>query len=500
MATRARKHLGRYKIRGEIGRGAMGIVYLARDTQIARLVAIKTISLLGQDSDEEREYRERFLLEAQAAGRLSHPGIVSIFDVGEETRTRSPYIVMEYVDGRSLKKLLKETPEKLPLGVALRLVQRVAEALDYAHSQGVVHRDIKPANILVAAAGNPKVTDFGIAKLNQAHLTLPGQVLGSPAYMAPEQLGGEGVDARSDLFSLGVILYTMLTGHRPFQGNSATTVCFKLVNHDPLPVTVFDPKLPPELGRLVMHAMAKNPSERYQTGMEMALAIGQFMESNNVEEPASHSWISKPPVLGQQSQGGAVASKIAHVPETSASALGQSVQRASHLAGWKPNSRKILLLACVFAVGTTGIFYRHFRFQREEAPSTPVAMQLPPISNPPLQEPLATPVAKVRMQIEIEHQFANAEASVWLDNRLVYSRSLYGSKKSRMLVFRKSYGHTSEAVQLPKGKHRVKVRVQSESDKYDQSKTVPAYLRVNGKNKLWISCDRKNKEMKVELQ
>jgi serine/threonine protein kinase len=161
---------------------------------------------------------DALLFEARAAGRLSHSGIITIFDVGEEAETRAPYLVLEYVEGQSLDKLLNGESNKLPLNTSLRLAQEVAEALHYAHEQGVVHRDIKPANILITTDGHAKIVDFGIAKLNQAQLTVPGQVLGSPAYMAPEQLRDEAVDGRSDLFSVGVILYSMLTGYRPFSG------------------------------------------------------------------------------------------------------------------------------------------------------------------------------------------------------------------------------------------------------------------------------------------
>jgi len=225
MSTKLTGNFGRYVVEGEIGRGSMGVVYLARDPKIGRLVAIKTISLLCEDYAEERQYRDSFILEARAAGKLSHPGIVTIFDIGEEVET--PYIVMEYVSGQALSTMMWQGSKKLSLPISLRIIQQTAEALDYAHSQGVVHRDIKPQNILISEEGNPKITDFGIAKFARAHLTVPGQVLGSPAYIAPEQLNGEAVDGRSDLFSLGVILYTLLAGYRPFQGNSAMTSASK---------------------------------------------------------------------------------------------------------------------------------------------------------------------------------------------------------------------------------------------------------------------------------
>src|SRR5579863_4942444 len=282
MKTIVGSNIGRYEIVAEVGRGGMGVVYRARDPKIDRLVAIKTISLVGQDPEEERDYRQRFVHEAQAAGRLSHPGIVTIFDVGEEAETHEPYIVMEYVAGESLKKLLTLGDRKIPVAQALQLAYELADALHYAHSQGVIHRDIKPANILVTGGGHAKIADFGIAKLNLANLTLPGQLLGSPSYMSPEQLSGEGVDARSDLFSLGVVFYNMLTGFRPFQGNSATTVCFKVVNRDPVPVTSLDAALPPELDQILARAMAKEPSQRYQSAAEMAQAIEEFRRQHQL--------------------------------------------------------------------------------------------------------------------------------------------------------------------------------------------------------------------------
>ena len=273
MATRVGTNLGRYEIDAEIGHGAMGVVYRARDPKIDRTVAIKTISLSGLEPDAEQEYRERFVVEARAAGRLFHPRIVTIFDVAEDPHTLTPYIVMEYVSGRSLEEVLCTENGTLPLDTALQVTQELAEALDYAHAQGIVHRDVKPSNIIVAEDGHPKIADFGIAKLNALDLPQTGHTLGTPAYMSPEQLRGDPVDGRSDLFSLGVILYQLLTGHRPFQGNSTRTISFKVLNRDPVPATALNAELCPELGHVIARAIAKDPSQRYQTGMEMAVDL-----------------------------------------------------------------------------------------------------------------------------------------------------------------------------------------------------------------------------------
>jgi serine/threonine protein kinase len=289
MDARETKRFGRYLIVEQLGRGAMGVVYKARDPQIDRVVALKTVSLLGLEPEEEDEFRARFRCEAQAAGRLNHPGIVTVFDVGEDEESHESYIVLEYVAGESLSRILSRE-KKLPLPRALQLAEELADALDYAHAQGVVHRDIKPANILIGEDGHAKIADFGIAKLNLAHFTLPGRILGTPAYMAPEQLAGEGVDSRSDLFSLGVILYSMVTGHSPFTGNSATTVCFKVVNREPMPASSFDLELPRALDGVITRAMAKDPAERFQKGSEFAAALRELRGEHDPSSTTTSPW------------------------------------------------------------------------------------------------------------------------------------------------------------------------------------------------------------------
>ena len=263
------EQLGRYKIEEVLGRGAMGIVYRAHDPKIDRVVAIKTITLLGVALGEEDEYRQRFVREARAAGKLSHPGVVTIYDVGEQEGTHAPYIVMEYIDGRTLESLASDSVGK-SIQVTLDLVKQVAEALDYAHSQGIVHRDIKPANIIVTPDGRAKITDFGIAKLAVTQLTVPGEALGTPAYMSPEQVTGDCLDGRSDLFSLGIILYSMLAGQKPFTGENATTVMFNITYKDPIPITQLKPSLDARFNDVIERALDKRPAHRYQRGKEFA--------------------------------------------------------------------------------------------------------------------------------------------------------------------------------------------------------------------------------------
>ena len=222
--------LGRYEIVDEIGKGAMGVVYLARDPLIGRLVALKTFRIGYSVSDQEMDqFRARFIREAQSAGILSHANIVTIHDVVEESEDGVAFIAMEYVRGTNLKALLQgDQPLSLPFVVDV--IAQIADALDYAHSRGVIHRDVKPANILITADNRVKITDFGIARIiDGSNLTQEGQLLGTPNYMAPEQIQGKDVDHRADHFALGVVLYEMLTRHKPFQGENLTVVSHRIV-------------------------------------------------------------------------------------------------------------------------------------------------------------------------------------------------------------------------------------------------------------------------------
>ena len=250
--------IGRYEILDEIGQGAMGTVYRARDPLIERTVAIKTVPI-AQLQQEGADAESRFLREAQSAGRLSHPNIVTIYDVGEADGLA--YIAMEYLPGRTLRDLMDKGP--MPLDLALDTAMQMAEAMAFAHEHGVIHRDIKPANVVVTGKrGQIKLTDFGIAHLVNSDHTQAGQMLGSPRYMSPEQAMGREVDGRSDIFSLGAVLYEMLTGRYAFDGDSLPTIVYRVINEAPVPATTLRPRISAGLASLLAHMLNKKPEAR----------------------------------------------------------------------------------------------------------------------------------------------------------------------------------------------------------------------------------------------
>jgi serine/threonine-protein kinase len=534
------KRFGRYEIVAELGRGAMGVVYKARDPQIDRMVAVKTVSMWGQEQEAETEFRMRFMNEAQAAGRLHHAGIVSIFDVGENPENKEAYIVLEYVSGESLNKILARE-KKLALPRALQLAEEIAVALDYAHAQGVVHRDIKPGNILVTEEGHAKIADFGIAKLNLAHFTLPGRVMGTPAYMAPEQLSGEGVDGRSDLFSLGVILYAMVTGHSPFQGNSATTVCFKVANREPVAASAFDLMLPPELDEVISRAMAKDPQQRYQTGAEFADDIRQLQQVFEV----SSTTTSLRAVMATGTRATATQTRRLS-PRISGAHQAAEVERAEEfvrIAFRKAPTQTLILSATVLVLlmiagvqskllvisPRLGANALNVASNPSAAPSVENPRTVPTIdtysgattiataslrapANSTLRRahrPLSTRPVSVRPEIvvplsnldlAVQHQFKDATLFVWVDDRLALTRSLHGGVQKHMVVFNGVRGVDSETLKVPAGKHTLRFRALSSDETIDLSKTISAEFVGGGDRSLQVTFEKHNTVMRLLWQ
>lgn len=274
--------LGKYKIVGELGRGAMGIVYEAFDPQIERTVAIKTILKSAIHANEAEDIFGRFRREARAAGRLSHPKIVSIYEYGENDEMA--YIVMELVRGKELTEYF-EHGKRISIHDGLLIVMQILDALDYLHAHGIVHRDIKPANILITADAQIKIADFGIAKIDTSAHTQVGVVLGTPTYMAPEQFMGHEVDYRADIYAVGVILYLFLTGERPFVG-SVITIMHQAVHREIMPPSQLNPDVSKQLDAVVHKAMAKRPEDRFQSAAEFLKALKIAVEASS---GSSHS-------------------------------------------------------------------------------------------------------------------------------------------------------------------------------------------------------------------
>jgi serine/threonine-protein kinase len=484
----------------------MGVVFRAYDPQIQRQVAIKTISVASHGFGGEGDYRERFQREVRAAGRLHHPGIVTIFDAGEEPETGDPYFVMEYVSGEPLSKVLARE-RKLPLPLALQYAQELAEALDYAHNQGVVHRDIKPANILITPDGHVKITDFGVAWLNREMANM-GEIVGSPAYMAPEQMAGRPADARSDLFSLGVVLYSMITGFRPFQGNSAKTVCFKIMNIEPVPVTSFQSDIPPELNAIVSRAIAKDPEDRFPSGAVLARELQSFRNADfagsdtgrflaSVVAPQESASRSSSPPTRFRGPWALVAASLAVLVAASIFVREMSRSRnvplpAAVIAAVRPhpivpkiiaNARRRLLEGKLAARRTRP----RAALAAPETAASPSSATNPSVAMP----------ATAKLQVEIEHHFNSGVASIWLDDKVVSQQKLHGDEQRHPLLRAVEVDQVLN-FQFAAGKHWLQVRVVSPANNYDQIETLETELIANSQHVLHVNCDKRKMQVSLE--
>jgi serine/threonine-protein kinase len=503
--------LGRYEILEELGRGAMGTVYRARDPKIGRIVAIKTIRSFGVSPSQDQEYRRRFFREAQAAGNLSHPGIVTIYDVGEDESTQTPYIVMEYIAGPTLENwLVGETAQIPPIETSLALVEQLAEALDYAHVQNIVHRDIKPANIIVNTEGRAKITDFGVARLTHTEFTMQGQLIGTPAYMSPEQLKGDPMDGRSDLFSLGVILYWLLTGEKAFSGDP-TTVIAKILYQDPAPVNRSNPALGPEYDLVVSRAIAKDPTARYQRGRELAEELShiragqtsQFRPSDTID--ASTSECSKEP----GSRAGSTPPELEETVIVSGLSPSEAGARADR--AWRSGKRWLIYVIAAISAGVLACLVV-LVVRRMKTPTLPAkleAEQTAPITDilartierparvvdrpAPAVHQVLKPAATANLQILCWFDFDSADLYVWADGNLVYETQL-------KLLRKRTTGYLSETVHVPTGKRTVRVRIKSNHGEYDRTKTIAAAFTEGREKTLEITCYELEKNLRLTWQ
>ncbi|MHB8539123.1 MAG: serine/threonine-protein kinase [Candidatus Dormibacteria bacterium] len=515
------ERLGRYEILDEIGRGAMGVVYRARDPLIDRTVALKAIIAAGLNCREAEGFRMRFSREAQAAGRLSHPGIVTIYDVGEQEDTHTPYLVMEYVAGRTLSTAVVEADQPLSPDSLLDLIEQVAEALDYAHREGIVHRDIKPANILVTPQGRAKIADFGVAKLRltQTQMTNAGDLLGTPSFMSPEQVDGKPMDGRSDLFSLGVIIYWVVSGQMPFDGDSPGELLLKILAKEHTPPSQINSSLGLPFDYVLGRALAKKPEDRYQTGKEFAEDLEDLRRGGAPRSQASKrvsipGTIEKTVLLERPADGSfvpAAAEKtvlLQQPPEMGTVGAGRSVVKVDvELAGdyakvFVQKALVLLLLLLRHAVDFAKAVPRRTRtaitwMRRawEWARTLPRSLQIGVAALAILLIVVigvslgAALGPKATLRISLSGDVQSGEVSVWVDNRLVANGQVEAKTVRFAGIFRRTEGSYSKEVKVKPGNHVIRVQVVDATEGYNRTRETDATLKKDESRTLSIRCD-----------
>jgi serine/threonine-protein kinase len=513
--------IGRYEIRKELGRGMMGVVYEVHDPALGRTIALKTIHLAAGSVAEREEYERRFLAEARIAARLSHPGIVVVHDVGRDEEKGILFIALEHLHGRTLAQIAKE--DRPDWREALRIVARVAEALDYAHAHRVVHRDIKPANIMVLPSGLPKIMDFGIAKLEAVHHTATGQFMGTPLYMAPEQALGQPVDGRTDVFSLGSVAYTLLTGRPPFEAPNVPGVMTRVAYQEPKPMSELVRGLPAEVEYVVARAMAKAPPDRYsvarlfaediddvlagrpprhRAGWSMPRPGERTIASGRLEAPVVEQELqlvpdeeapSPPPRRRRRRPGAALVTLLL-------AAAGYFYLRGADRSFWGAmlDSRRALLVSSTVGELSSGLRTwwgpkpdvapppvvpsapPSMLSSRPSDPSlSPVALATPEAFDPPAPilgdsspapaapdtpppaaaSPPEAPSAPGLLVVEFEHHIRKGKLKVWVDGKPVLDQDLDGRVVHRILSLELRKGVVEESLTLDPGPHEVRVQV-----------------------------------------
>jgi serine/threonine protein kinase len=416
----------------------MGVVYRALDPALGRVVALKTVqTAFPLPQEQQRAFEERFLSEARVAAGLSHPAIVVVHDVGRDPDTGALFIAFEFLQGQTLSDLTTTGP--LEWREAFRLAGRLAEALHHAHARGVVHRDIKPGNVMVLPTGDPKIMDFGIAKLSTSQLTAAGEFFGTPSYMSPEQALGESVDGRSDIFSLGSVLYLMVTGAKAFDAPSVPAVLNRVARHDPPPPSRLVPSLPADVDHVIMRALSKRASERYPDGRTMAEDIEDVLAGR----PPRYRQTPLPDWAGSSLAALSVDEDPTLNPATS------TIQTAASPPWGRRGVLALVGLGVAAAVALLKISGR----EPSPAPSTATA------SPAAVPTPVPSPAQVV---LTLDHPFKTGTLTVWVDDQSVLEEPLESEVKKKLLVFRSRRGSESATLDVPAGTHSVRVQVEGD--------------------------------------
>lgn len=456
--------VGRYRLIRELGRGMMGVVYLANDPDLGRDIALKVIQLPpGATGPERASFEQRFFSEAQSAARLTHPGIVIVHDVGRDSTSGALFMALQLLPGQTLDSLLKSR-KRLAWEEALRITRKVAEALEHAHSEGVVHRDIKPANIMILPSGDPKIMDFGIAKIETERLTATGQFIGTPLYMSPEQAMARPVDGRSDIFSLGSVLYEMLVGVPAFDGESVTKILFQLMSTEPEPASRRVPSLSPAIDNILRRCLAKDAALRYSNAQALAndisALIGPGADSGRVMAAGPGTEMAESPLAALVTPGGE-----SRLPED----WGSLQTRA--LPGSPSRKRRRVLLAAggAAALALAGwvawILLTPPPVARLiEKPAEPEPTLLPPAGEAaeaprPTSRPTARANQATLLSVEFEHSLKAGVFRLYVDDLRVIDEPFGGRITKKIVGVEMRKGFLAETLEVLPGLRTVKVEV-----------------------------------------
>ena len=474
--------LGRYRIEAIIGQGAMGVVYRAVDPVIDRRVALKVVRLPFAATPEERTLAEqRFLREASLAGNLSHPNTVVVHDFGWDETYDVPFIALEYLEGRTLTDVIAHGPRP-EWREALRITARVADALAHAHAQGVIHRDVKPANVMLLPSGEPKILDFGIARTSTAALTGASDTWGTPSYMSPEQVTGGGVDARSDLFSLGTLCFEILTGQAAWQGENVPQIVARIAFQEPPRASRLVPGLPADVDVLLARALARDPARRYPDAGAFAEDIGDLLADRPLRER---------PGLGNAPRAGEDTARLRAAGSPTREAAPRGMRRALlvsaaallAVAAVQPSLRSVEALpsgeAPPAAAAASAAVPAAFEFPAPPPTIVWTAAAAPAVHPAPAQavasasvseaDPSVSPalptvplpaIAPARVAIAIEHGLEQGLLRVWIDDHKALETSLAGRRTKRLLVFNRRSGAAAEVIDVPPGDHLLRFEVE----------------------------------------
>jgi serine/threonine-protein kinase len=469
-APRLPESIGRYRILKELGRGMMGVVYLAQDPALERLIALKTIDLAFAVPENERSaFEQRFLAEARVAARLSHPGIVVVHDVGRDEARGMLYIALEYLSGRTLADVCAQG-QPMPWREALRIVAAVARALHHAHAQSIVHRDVKPANVMLLPSGQPKIMDFGIAKVPHLELTSAGQFFGTPLYMSPEQANGDPVDGRSDLFSLGAVAYQLITGRQAFKAENVMQVLARVARDSPLPPSLLVPGTPADVDRVLARAMAKSPDARYPSGEDMAADIERALNRPQVDATADLPDLA----LDEEEPLASVLDEPRPAPPPARVARASLAEPIPPRAGEPPPAgapwaRGRALWIAAAAALALAVAVPVLRGRRAEPPRRPAEAparedrESPSARASATAEPApeedAPATGEGKLEVDFEHHLRSGRIQVWVDDDEVLDEQLDSRVARKILSLRLRKGEVQQVLPVPAGRHEVRVRL-----------------------------------------